>query len=90
MSQLQDRSASPRPATVHLGRAPTSIGDIVAIAEGAPVALDPGALAGMRSTCTLLADALHRGQAIYGLTTGVGDLHSVRLTSEEQIGRAHV
>jgi histidine ammonia-lyase len=74
---------------VRLGPELTSLADIVAIANGAPVMLDPDALAAMAKTRALLARALDRGEAIYGLTTGVGDLYSVRLSPDE-ISRAQL
>ena len=85
MREDQQRSTQEhtRPAPVWIGRQPASVDDIVAVAEGAPVVLDPETFEGMRTTRDLLVDAIRRGQAIYGLTTGVGDLYGVRLTAEE-------
>jgi histidine ammonia-lyase len=74
---------------VRLGPEPTSLSDIAAIANGAPVMLDPGALDAMARTRALLIRALDRGAAIYGLTTGVGDLYSVRLDPDE-VSRAQL
>jgi histidine ammonia-lyase len=69
--------------TVKLGAAPTSTEDIAAIAEGALVALDPVLLAAMKRTSDLIKCELDSGKAIYGLTTGVGDLYSVPLRPDE-------
>jgi histidine ammonia-lyase len=66
-----------------LGVEETSIAEIAAIAHGARISLDPAALDGMRRVQVLVTKALQSGQAIYGLTTGVGDLYSVRLNPEE-------
>jgi histidine ammonia-lyase len=74
---------------VRIGPDPTPLSDIVAIAHGAPVTLDSGALDGMAHTRALLIRALDRGEAIYGLTTGVGDLYSVRLGPDE-VSRAQL
>ena len=60
-----------------------SVDDIVAVAAGAQVLLDPAALENMRHTQRLMQQAIARGTPIYGLTTGIGDLYSVRLTAEE-------
>ncbi|MDU8630362.1 histidine ammonia-lyase [Pseudomonas syringae group sp. 243L2] len=69
--------------TVELGAAPTSVEDIAAIAYGARVVLDPVLLAAMKRTSDLIKFELDSGKAIYGLTTGVGDLYSVPLRSDE-------
>jgi histidine ammonia-lyase len=68
---------------VPLGNFPTSIAAIAAIADGAPVNLDPEALELMHQTRGMLSSALDSGQQIYGLTTGVGDLYQVKLRPEE-------
>lgn len=69
--------------TIKLGAEPTSIEDIAAIAEGALVVLDPVLLAAMKRTSDLIQRELDSGKAIYGLTTGVGDLYSVTLRPDE-------
>lgn len=69
--------------SVTLGKERTSVADVAAIAAGAPVMLDDEALDGMRCTQELMESMLEKGQAIYGLTTGVGDLYSKKLSSEE-------
>lgn len=69
--------------TVELGAAPTSVEDIAAIAYGARVVLDPVLLAAMKRTSDLIKFELDSGKAIYGLTTGVGDLYSVPLRPDE-------
>jgi len=65
--------------SITLGRKPTSIAEIAAIAGGARISLCPDAIDGMRPVQQRLHRAISEGQAIYGLTTGVGDLYSVRL-----------
>lgn len=69
--------------TVELGASPTSVEDIAAIAYGAPVVVDPVLLAAMKRTSDLIKFELDSGKAIYGLTTGVGDLYSVPLRPDE-------
>ena len=73
------------PATVTLGRAKTTIDELVRIADGAPVALAPDALAQMDNVNRYIQRAIADGQVIYGLTTGVGDLVTERLGAD-QIG----
>ncbi|MFC3944030.1 histidine ammonia-lyase [Pseudomonas gingeri NCPPB 3146 = LMG 5327] len=68
---------------VTLGAQPTSIEDIAAIAAGSQVVLDSDMLAAMTRIRDLIQQELDSGQAIYGLTTGVGDLYSVKLRPDE-------
>lgn len=63
--------------TVLLGSAPTSIREIVAIAHGAPVALDERAIRAIDRTHRLLPTVLRSGSPVYGLNTGVGDLYTI-------------
>ncbi|ASD79854.1 histidine ammonia-lyase [Burkholderia gladioli] len=77
-----------RPA-IELGTASTSVADIAAIAAGAPVSIDSGALHGVRETHARVARMMARGQAIYGLTTGVGDLYR-QMLSPEEVARAQL
>lgn len=72
----------PLPAVL-LGRSPLTVRDVWAVAQGAPVSLDPAALAGMRALNQLVQEAVESGKPIYGLTTGVGDLYSVALRPHE-------
>lgn len=69
--------------TITLSEQGCTVEDIVAIAAGAKVMLDPCSLENMRKTQQLMQDAITSGVPIYGLTTGVGDLYSVKLTPEE-------
>lgn len=68
--------------TVTLGAATTSLDEVVAVARGAQVVLDPAALAGVARTHALIADVLDSGRPVYGLTTGVGDLYTVGVGTE--------
>lgn len=76
-------------ATVRLGASPTTIQDIAAIAAGARVTLCPDALDGMSKVQNLLLQAIEANKPIYGLTTGVGDLYTVKLQPED-ISRAQL
>lgn len=66
-----------------LGLTHTTLADIVAIANGASVRLDPAALEAMRRSHALVERALTSGQAVYGLTTGVGDLYTASIRPED-------
>jgi len=67
-------------AAVILGRAPTSIEQLVRIADGAKVQLEPEALDNMLRLNQYIHRAIDQQQVIYGLTTGVGDLVTERLS----------
>jgi len=69
--------------TVTLGRAHTSIEQLVSIADGAQVALAPEALENMDRVSGYIHQAIDDGRVIYGLTTGVGDLVTERLSAEK-------
>lgn len=73
-------------ATVTLGSAPTSIEEVVAVARGAHVELDPAAAAGVARTSALVAGVLASGRSVYGLTTGVGDLYTVGVGTDHVTG----
>lgn len=68
---------------IRLGLAQLSVSDISAIAHGAQVELEEAALAGMDEVHSHVQQAIESGLAIYGLTTGVGDLYKVRLEPHE-------
>ncbi|WP_086639569.1 histidine ammonia-lyase [Acetobacter okinawensis] len=80
---------------VTFGTHTTTIAEIVAVAHGAPVVVDEGALAALHALQASLQDAIAQKRPVYGLTTGVGDQYSVLLSAEEisnaQIGmlRSH-
>lgn len=71
---------------VTLGSATTSIDEVVAVAHGAHVTLDPDAVARVAHTSTLIAGVLASGRSVYGLTTGVGDLYTVGVPVSEVSG----
>lgn len=64
------------PGTIVLGSDRTTIGDIAAIAHGAPVVLDERAVRAIDRTHRLLPTVLRSGSPVYGLNTGVGDLYT--------------
>ncbi|NTY41595.1 histidine ammonia-lyase [Burkholderia diffusa] len=68
---------------ITLGGEKASIEDIAAIASGAKVSLDRNAMDLVRMTNQRLIELMTSGQAIYGLTTGVGDLYRHKLSREE-------
>jgi histidine ammonia-lyase len=75
--------------SVMLGSEPSTVADIAAIAAGATVTVQAEALKTVQRTQALIGRALASGKAIYGLTTGVGDLYTKRLSSEE-VSRAQL
>lgn len=68
---------------VTLGRAETTIEELVRIADGSRVQLDPEALAHMDNVSRYIHNAISEGKVIYGLTTGVGDLVTERLSANQ-------
>ncbi|HEY0208301.1 aromatic amino acid ammonia-lyase [Acerihabitans sp.] len=69
--------------SILLGRDETTTGDIAAIAAGAQVRIDARARAGMAAAHQQINRALAADKVIYGLTTGVGDLVTQRLSSPQ-------
>ena len=69
--------------TVILGTAETSVRDIADIAYGAPVLPDPSASDAMLIVHEKIRQAIADNKVIYGLTTGVGDLVTQRLSPEQ-------
>ncbi|MEN3262281.1 aromatic amino acid ammonia-lyase [Sodalis endosymbiont of Spalangia cameroni] len=68
---------------VTLGKGDTTLAEIAAIADGAPLALAADALAAMDHVQGLIQEAIAQGRVIYGLTTGVGDLVTSRLDAAD-------
>src|SRR5690349_8743769 len=58
--------------TVRLGAQPPSVSDIVAVAEGAPVALDADARATIAASRAVVERAIEAGQPVYGLNRRLG------------------
>jgi histidine ammonia-lyase len=70
--------------TVVLDGRSLTIAEVVAVArEGADVELAPDALERMRSARDLVERVLERGDAVYGMTTGVGARKKVSVPAEE-------
>lgn len=64
-----------RTAALRLGDAPLTCAGVEAVARGrAPVEIGAAAMAAMRASARALAAAVDRGEAIYGMTCGVGGL----------------
>ena len=70
--------------TVVLDGRGLTIAEVVAVSrEGARVELAPDALERMRATRALVERALERGDAVYGMTTGVGARKKVAVPAED-------
>jgi histidine ammonia-lyase len=67
-----------------LGDHPLGCDEVVAVADGRPVVLGEAARARMKATRAVLEDLLARGDEIYGLTTGVGAVKTVRVAVGRQ------
>jgi histidine ammonia-lyase/3-hydroxyacyl-CoA dehydrogenase len=67
-----------------LGDRPLRYGDVVAVAAGRPVVLGADARGRMKASRVCLEELLARGDAVYGLTTGVGAMKTVRIPSGRQ------
>jgi len=67
-----------------LGDRPLTPEDVVAVAQGRRIVLGPRARGAMRASRGVLERALHRGDAIYGVTRGVGALKTVAVDASEQ------
>ena len=61
------------------------LGLIRAVAAGEAVSIEPDLLAAVQQRCTQARQALHDGQPVYGVNTGMGALSSVRLTEQQQL-----
>ncbi len=59
-----------------------TLGDVLAVADGARVELSPDAVATIERSRAVVDDAIGRGEAIYGVTTGVGHARDQRLPAE--------
>jgi histidine ammonia-lyase len=73
------RAATP----VALGGAPLTLDDLSAILSGAPVSLDSGVAARVAPSRALVERALSRGDTVYGVNTGFGQLKSVRIADAD-------
>jgi histidine ammonia-lyase len=64
--------------TVQVGEA-LALSDVVAVADGAPVAFPPAALERVRAARAVVDRAVESGEIIYGVTTGFGSLADTRV-----------
>jgi histidine ammonia-lyase len=71
--------------TVLIGE-PLNLESVVAVAAGEPVDLAPGLADDMAPARRIVEEAVASGSAVYGITTGLGDLASVRIDSGEAKG----
>lgn len=69
--------------SVRISTVPMTLDDVVAVAHGASVELTDDALDQMRKSRRVLDDAIARGEAIYGVTTGVGHARDEPLPFED-------
>jgi histidine ammonia-lyase len=69
--------------TVTVTEAPLTVEELVDVVGGGQVELGPEALARIRASRAVVDRALESGDAIYGLTTGVGHLKDTRVPDEE-------
>jgi histidine ammonia-lyase len=60
-----------------------SMKDVVAVARGEPAALSPSAAERMRASRQIVDDKVSAGDTVYGVTTGLGSLATVRLEPDE-------
>lgn len=68
--------------TVLIGE-PLSIDSVVGVAAGEAVDMAPGLADDMAPARRIVEDAVASGAAVYGITTGLGDLANVRIESAE-------
>jgi len=68
--------------TVVIGE-PLDLESVVAVAAGEPVDLAPSLAEDMAPARRIVEEAVTSGTAVYGITTGLGDLASVRIDSAE-------
>ena len=61
------------------------LGVIQAIAAGQAVSIGPGLLGAVQQRCDEARKALRDGRPVYGVNTGMGALHQVRLTYQQQL-----
>ena len=70
-------------STVTISDAPLTIEDLLAVVDGAAVELDPAARSRIQASRDAVNRAVASGDAIYGLTTGVGHGKDARLSDQE-------
>ncbi|MDX1690936.1 MAG: histidine ammonia-lyase [Acidimicrobiia bacterium] len=68
--------------TVRIDGGPLGIDDVLAVADGADVVIDPAAHARMEPARRLVAEVVEQGRTVYGVTTGFGALAGTRIDPE--------
>lgn len=63
--------------------------DVAAVARGEPAALSPSAVKRMQASRRIVDDKVSAGETVYGVTTGLGSLATVRLAPEEVLRLQH-
>jgi histidine ammonia-lyase len=66
-----------------------SIEDVVAVARGDPVELSPDAESRMRASRAVVEERVAAGDTVYGVTTGIGSLATVRIAPEQAARLQH-
>jgi histidine ammonia-lyase len=59
------------------------VADVVAVARGERVELSPGAAERMRASRALVDEKVESAETVYGVTTGIGSLATVRIRPEQ-------
>src|SRR3954470_8924284 len=59
------------------------VADVVAVARGERVELSPGAVERMRAARALVDEKVASAETVYGVTTGIGSLATVRIRPEQ-------
>ena len=70
--------------------APVQLADLLRIARGAAVELTDGARERVAAGRRIVDRVLAGGQAVYGLTTGVGHARNVRVPDDELVGQQYM
>ena len=73
------------PAIAITEAADADLGIIRAIAAGQAVSIGSGLLEAVQERCDEVRQALGDGRPVYGVNTGMGALHKVRLTDQQQL-----
>jgi histidine ammonia-lyase len=79
---LLSRGRSLRAVPVGVGES-LSLDDVVAVARGEPVELAVGAVDRMRASRAVVDAKVASGETVYGVTTGIGSLATVRIAPEQ-------
>jgi histidine ammonia-lyase len=75
------------PAVTIADAADSDLDVVRAIAAGETVSMEPALLAALQECCDQARLLLSDGRPVYGVNTGMGALHGIRLTGEQQRAR---